>query len=410
MPGSAPAGRTLLRLPVLLAALFLPVLLAAGVHAKEGSDPLDEARSHVELGTTYVEVGTDTDNAAKVREGVAHYRKARQLFQQELARSDLSPAQRNRIQAYLVDVESRIEWYDPSDAEAAASGRDVGDVRPPELKPGEPLGAWSRRVRTLYEQTDDPLGRASLARAMAAEAGVLALPSLYALFLSEEMPQARVGVHEALAQVGTSRVARKMGSFARKSAEAHWEHALDVIYRCLEKPETREAEEPFQRAIRAFHKLKQRKLTLRILERLDAMVPEGTAALGEVIYVDDFGYHDTVIEMLSQKQDPRAVPPLVYKMNRFQFDADVQLPAHKALLKMGWYAVPELIDRLDDKAAGIWISWTLRKISGETMGTDKRKWHDWWKGEKVRHPELFADPEERPGRRAPAPVTGEHGK
>jgi hypothetical protein len=73
---------------------------------------------------------------------------------------------------------------------------------------------------------------------------------------------------------------------------------------------------------------------------------------------------------------------------------------------MGWYAVPELIDHLDDKAAGIWISWTLRKITGETMGTDKRKWHDWWKGASLHHPELFDDPEERPGGgTAPGPTT-----
>ena len=122
----------------------------------------------------------------------------------------------------------------------------------------------------------------------------------------------------------------------------------------------------------------------------------GVAALGEVLYVEDFGYHDHVIGILATKPDCRAVPPLVHKMNRFRFEYRVQMPAHEALLQLGWYAVPELIDRLDDKAAGIWISWTLRKITGETMGTDKRKWHDWWKTEKTRHPELFADPSERP--------------
>ena len=71
---------------------------------------------------------------------------------------------------------------------------------------------------------------------------------------------------------------------------------------------------------------------------------------------------------------------------------------------MGWYAVPALVDALDNKAAGIWVSYTLRKISGETMGTDKRKWHDWWKTEKLRHPELFDDPDERPGGAKKGPV------
>ena len=93
--------------------------------------------------------------------------------------------------------------------------------------------------------------------------------------------------------------------------------------------------------------------------------------------------------------DGRAVPPLVYKMNRFKFEYRVQMPAHRALMEMGWYGVPALIARLDNRAAGIWISWTLRKISGETMGTDKRKWDNWWKSEKLMHPELFEDDDEQ---------------
>ena len=69
------------------------------------------------------------------------------------------------------------------------------------------------------------------------------------------------------------------------------------------------------------------------------------------------------------------------------------------------------VPSLNDKAAGIWISWTLRKITGETMGTDKRKWGDWWKSEKLRHPELFDDPDERPGGSGGPPVvTGGGGK
>ena len=41
--------------------------------------------------------------------------------------------------------------------------------------------------------------------------------------------------HEALASVGTSRVARLMATFATRRHEARWADALDVIYRCLEK-------------------------------------------------------------------------------------------------------------------------------------------------------------------------------
>ena len=54
----------------------------------------------------------------------------------------------------------------------------------------------------------------------------------------------------------------------------------------------------------------------------------GIAALGEVIYVPDFGYHDYTIRLLAKKRDGRAVPPLVYKMNRFKFEYRVQMPAH----------------------------------------------------------------------------------
>ena len=41
------------------------------------------------------------------------------------------------------------------------------------------------------------------------------------------------------------------------------------------------------------------------------------------------------------------------------------------------------------------------------MGTDKRKWHDWWKSERLRHPEIFEDPDEE--RRTPE-VTGKPGE
>lgn len=391
------------RLPVPAAFALLALLLVPFGLLGAEDDPLDHAKSLLELGKALVEAGTDMDDAERVRKGVATFEEARKLFQQELEKPGLTEAEKNRIRTYLVDVESRIDWYGGAaaadgggGAEPAEEGVATGEVRIPAMRRGERLGSWCKRVRKLYDETEDPLGRAALARGMARQARVLALPTLYDLFRRELMPDARDGVFEALAMVGTSRVANKMASYARADREQRWDDALEVICLCLKKPERYEREKPFMRAIRSFHKLKVRALTLQILKHLDAMGGPGIAALGEVVYVPNFGYHDYAIELLSNKRDRRAVPPLVYKMNRFKFEYRMQIPAHEALLKMGWYAVPELVERLNDKAAGIWISWTLRKITGETMGTDKRKWGDWWKTEKLRHPELFDDPDERP--------------
>jgi hypothetical protein len=193
-----------------------------------------------------------------------------------------------------------------------------------------------------------------------------------------------------------------MAGYARDDRRR--DDALDVVYRALERPEAQEPERPWCRAIRTFHEAKVRPVSLAVLTRLDAMGYEGVAALGEVLYVDDFGYHDHASALLGRKRDRRAVPPLVFKLNRFAFDARDQLPAHQALLAIGWFAVPELIDHLDDAAAGTWVSWTLRKITGETMGTDRRKWTEWWKLEGPKHPELSADPAARPPGAA-APLT-----
>jgi hypothetical protein len=398
-----PLGRLLLAAALLLGATARP--------ARAGEDPLDTAKSVVELGKALIEAGLDLGDSKRIRDGMAKLKEGKALFEAAAAKPGLTEAQVNRIRRHLVDVEATIEWYAPAAERAgkAAPGGKPGESKPgpetgdaegevhaPDPERGRLLGAWCREQRALYGKTEDPVARAALAGEMAAKAGVIAVPTLLELFRAEETAAAEAGVHEALATVGTSRVAAEMGAFARADAEARWDDALDVIYRALEKPEKTEPERPWCRAIRRFHELKERKLTLSILARLDAMGTPGIAALGEVIYVEDFGYHDYTIALLSKKRDRRAVPPLVYKMNRFQFDYFEQMPAHKALLEMGWYAVPELVDRLDDKAAGIWISWTLRKISGETMGTDKRKWGDWWKNEKIRHPELFEDPDERP--------------
>ena len=116
--------------PHCVLALLATVLLGApSVLAAE--DPLAEAKSLVELGTTLVEVGSDVGNAGKVSQGVAKYRAAKKLFETELRKPGLTPAQRNRVKAYLVDVESRID--------------DLVEGRPPE--DDEPCGAKPGAVR-----------------------------------------------------------------------------------------------------------------------------------------------------------------------------------------------------------------------------------------------------------------------
>ena len=392
------------RLPLLV--LFLALCVPASPCRAE-DDGVARARTLIGEGKDLTEIGTDIGDTTKVREGLAKLRAARALLTQELGRQDLDDTTRTRLSAWLLDAESRIAWYaDALGSLDKEAGRDAPppEVAAPSRQDGESVASWCRRVRKTYESTEDPRGRAALARALGVDGGVNALPTLKQLFESEEVPAAREGVHEALAHIGTSRVASAMMAYARRSKEELWDPALDVVYRCLEKPEASEPERPFLRAVRAFHALQVRTLSLEILRRLDAMGVEGVAALGEIVYVEDFGYHTHTIELLSTKLDGRAVPPLVHLMNRFQFDEGAKVPAHAALVKIGWYAVPELIERLDDKAAGIWISYTLRKISGQTMGTDKRKWHDWWKAEHLRHPELFPDPAERPDGGAPPPV------
>lgn len=386
----------------------LVFLLTAPTEVRASEDPLEAAKSLVELGKMLVETGSDRGDVKRIAEGVAKLREAKKALEAELKKPGLSEAESGRIQAWLVDVESRIEWYGPDASKAArdvgGGGIATGEVRVPAMKPGEAIGSWCKRVVKTYQATDDAEGRAALARGLASKGGVVALPTLYRLFEKEARPGARDGVHEALAMVGTTRVAQRMGTYAKKSKEKHWDNALAVIYLCLEKPEREEPEAPFQRAIRKFHQLKIRRLSLSILEQLDSMDPEGIAALGEIVYVADFGYHSHTIKLLGAKRDGRAVPPLVHLMNRFKFDPGSQVPAHSALVGMGWYAVPELINHLHSKSTGIWVSYTLRKITGQTMGTDKRKWHDWWKREKLRHPELFDDPDERPGGSKDGPV------
>jgi hypothetical protein len=405
------------------ACLLLLVCATPAVQGEE--DPLAVPAERLVHARAKMDAAIRVKDKLKLREALGDLRIAQALFEKrERNPEGLSKGLQARVKTALEEIADRVKWcrvlLDEFDAQR--EGWDPDQERPPyesggadeprpvakpptdaeldaELPPiagGQSKSSWARKVADIYRATPAPGKRALLARGMALRAGEQALPELYRLFDSESDAVAREGVHQALVDVGGKRVARRMATYARKTAESRYEQALDVICRSLARPEKEEPERPFQQAVREFHKLKNRKLSLRIIETLDAMSHEGVAALGEVIYVPDFGYHDHVIELLATKQDGRAVPPLVYKMNRFRFEYRVQMPAHKALLQLGWYAVPQLVEALDDRAAGIWISWTLRKITGETMGTDRRKWRDWWVNERVRHPELFDDPEERP--------------
>ena len=404
--------------------LGICLLLTAGALAD--APPTRVSRALLERGRAEVEAGVRRGSPSDVARGLVTLRRARELLAAEPARPGITPEVAAQAEADLWDAEKWIAWAAgewerlataparppeppvPAPAAPEPAAPEEGDRPPSPDVPAPPEGAspltpWIREIRAAYAGTPAPAARAVLAREIAERAGVIGLPALLALFRSEEDPAARAGIHDALVQVGTSRVATGMAEHARQGPEAERlrSAALEVVCRCLARPEDEEPERPFCRAIRAFHKLEDRALSLGILDRLDEMGKPGVAALGEVLYLEDFGCHAAAIELLSTKQDRRAVPPLVHLLNRFAFDYREQYPAHQALLKMGWHAVPELIARLDDKAAGIWISWTLRKISGETMGTTKRKWDDWWKHERVKHPEVEEEPAETPAETTP---------
>ncbi len=397
--------------------LALVVAWGLGARGAEAGDPLvgdvrTKAQALIGRAKDELDAGLEGKDAARIAAARDELKNAKVLLTAELARRDASGLLAAELRHDLVDLDVWLAWAEdasrehrtskPGPGEAAEPGA-AGEGAPIARKDGAQFGPWVRKMRAEYEAQENGVERAILAQRMAAEAGIHALPCLFALWKREEDPKAREGLHDALATIGSSRVPLEMAKYARRDQEERWTQALDVLYRGLEKPEKSEPEKPWCRALREFHELKERKLSLRIQERLDAMGYEGNAALGELLYVEDFGYHDYTVGLLAKRLDGRVVPPLVFKLNRFAFEYMEQMPAHKALLKMGWHAVPELIEHLDDKAAGIWISWTLRKITGETMGTDKRKWHDWWKHASVQHPELFDDPEERPGG---APRTG----
>jgi hypothetical protein len=390
--------------------LLAGFLLGAGPCAFAEGDVRTQAKALTEQAKTDLDAGLEKKDVRRVESARDALRKAKDLLLKALEAEKLGELEAGLLRRDLVDVDIWLKWAEEAAGPAPAEGPPRKPSGPlstegPERKDNESFGPWLKEMRARYEGTEAGIERTLIAQRMAGEAGMHALPILFTFFRTEKNTRAREGLHDALAVVGTSRVPAEMEKYARRDAEEHWKNALDVLCRGLERPEKAEPEKPWCRAVRAFHELKERKLTLRLLERLDAMGWEGIAALGEVLYVEDFGYHDYTAGLLGKKRDRRAVPPLVFKLNRFTFESMQQMPAHRALLAMGWYAVPELIEHLDDKAAGIWISWTLRRITGETMGTDKRKWHDWWKTAQVQHPELFEDPEERPGGAAPSGPT-----
>ena len=115
-----------------LLSLLLVVLLTSSPAA--ANDPLDEAKSFLELGKKLVEQGTDDDDDAKIKEGLQKLREAKKRFEQAAKEPGLSEAQQNRIRTYLLDVDARIDWYAPS-KEGDSDDRDpvaTGEVRIPE--------------------------------------------------------------------------------------------------------------------------------------------------------------------------------------------------------------------------------------------------------------------------------------
>ena len=81
------------------------------------------------------------------------------------------------------------------------------------------------------------------------------------------------------------------------------------------------------------------------------------------------------------------------------------LMARDLALRAGEQALPDLFRLFDsetDATARLGIHQALLDVGGKRVarrmatGTDRRKWRNWWVNERVRHPELFEDEEERP--------------
>lgn len=363
--------------------------LATGHGVARAGDDLDAAKNLHQMGLKLLDGTGDPDDLDRVREGLDDLRKADTLYAKIEGDPNASKAWKDFAGAARREIQTKLEWW----AVILPSSGPRGGAKRPDAKLEDPvkgaiLARWCDTARVAYAAEPEPLGRAAIAVKIAVKAEQQGLPLLFDLFKSEKEVAAREGLLDALTLLGGLDVAKEMGTYARPEDCPLRRDALEVVYRCLEKPEKQEPERPFCQAIRRFHELKDHKFSEAIIARLDAMGWQGTAAIGEVLYVDDFGAQGAAYEALSRKKDSRAVTPLVFRLDRFSFEDQEQMPAHKALLAIGWFAVPELVDRWNDPAAGIWISWTLRKITGRHAGTDRKKWTEWWKVEAPKRPEI----------------------
>lgn len=369
--------------------LALVAGLATGHAAARAGDDLDAAKNLHQMGLKLLDGTGDPDDLDRVREGLDDLRKADTLYAKIADDPNASKAWKEFVATARREIQTKLEWW----AVILPSSGPRGRAKRPDAKLEDPaqgaiLARWCDKARKAYVAEADPLGRAAIAVKVAVKAAQQGLPLLFELFRAEKEVPAREGLVDALTLIGGLDVAKEMGAYAKPDDCPLRRDALEVVYRCLEKPEKQEPERPFCLAIRRFHDLKDHKFSEAIIARLDAMGWQGTAAIGEVLYVDDFGAQGAAYEALSRKKDSRAVTPLVFRLDRFTFEYQEQMPAHQALLAIGWYAVPELVDRLNDPAAGIWISWTLRKITGRHAGTDRKKWTEWWKVEALKRPEI----------------------
>ncbi len=84
--------------------------------------------------------------------------------------------------------------------------------------------------------------------------------------------------------------------------------------------------------------------------------------------------------------DPRAIEPLVRTLRA---DKEAQWNAAQALARMkDRRAIEPLIEALADKDSSVRsrAAWALAKITGQKLGPDPSKWHQWWQAEKQRKP------------------------
>ena len=221
------------------------------------------------LATAMAEVrrAEEDGDAARLRAAVSALRPLREKLLPLLERT-MSPGQRTTIHGALDDIESWLADYG-----AAANDTPKGDAesqptqkpRPPEdprkhtpplVPQDEPaakplfadldatrtLSLWCRRAAARYDDLTRPEERAALARKAAQHAGVIALPTLARWFEEDDSAMARVGIHDGLAAVGGWRVARLMRGYAQRKRRKRRMDALEVIYRCLLKPDKVEPE------------------------------------------------------------------------------------------------------------------------------------------------------------------------